>query len=104
MLFRSEKRLCGSLLLLFSLVRIISKSSNNINWQSSTMLPVVMVGLIVMGGWKVQMSVTGLKLSAMIVVWLQNLTLLAIIWLGAFQVKLVAWIALVRMSCSFDIH
>jgi hypothetical protein len=29
---------------------------------------------------------------------------MAIIWLGASQVKLVAWIALVRMSCSFDIH
>ena len=68
------------------------------------MLPVVMVGLMVMGGWEVQKSVTGLKLTAMIVVWLHSFPFMAIIWLGASQVKLVAWIALVRMSCSFDIH
>ena len=79
------------------------KSSNNIFWQSSTMLLVVMVGLMVMGGWEVKPSVTGIMLTA-IVVWLHSFPLMTIIWLGASQVKLVAWIALVRMSCSFDIH
>ena len=77
------------------------KSSNNIFWQSSTMLLVVMVGLMVMGGWEVKPSVTGIVLTA-VVMWLQNFNLMRIIWLGASQVKLVAWIALVRMSCSFD--
>ena len=68
------------------------------------MLLVVMVGLIVIGGWKVQTSVNGLELSAGMV-WLKNFFFIrdspkshvAIIWLGASLLSWVYWVALVSV-------